>query len=378
MVFALRLAAILLGVFLFTFVAAAAEIEAFEIPGIDVKFIGIKGDIEDGDSQRFSGIISGLDKATVVLESPGGLVKEALQIGASIRLGNLSTMVAADRECFSACGLIWLSGARRYMSQSSKIGFHAAFRDEGGVARESGMANAEIGSFLTHLGLRIEAIRFFTAAGPNEVLLLTPERARALGIDVYELEGRNVRTPTENPSVDVYAVRFVSYSAMQGRCSPFFQPDMGEVTAGVRRAFDAGNQLVSSEQWIKIWTPLLEVLKSKINERGALLLCIETEALLRNQGQSTGINGPSFDCSLSHSDTETALCADSDLMAKDRAMNAVYLWVKVNVETGIRKKILADQRMWLRLRNGCGRDVLCLNRRYDERLAQMFMFDIPS
>ncbi|KUL92579.1 hypothetical protein DK26_28330, partial [Bosea sp. WAO] len=60
-------------------------------------------------------------------------------------------------------GEIVAAGARRYMFKTSRIGFHAAYRTRNGQAQESGMGNAEIGSFLTHLGLRIEAIRYFTA-----------------------------------------------------------------------------------------------------------------------------------------------------------------------------------------------------------------------
>jgi hypothetical protein len=136
-------------------VAQAAEMEKIDLPEIDVPLISLRGPIERGDGDKFSNLASGLPRASVILRSPGRLLKEALQIGATIRMSGFSTMVAADQECFSACGLIWVSGVRRYMSDSSLIGFHAAYREENGEYRESGVANAEIGSYLTHLGLRI-------------------------------------------------------------------------------------------------------------------------------------------------------------------------------------------------------------------------------
>lgn len=110
---------------------------------------------------------------------------EALRIGATIRRNNFATMVAADGECYSACGLVWLASERRYMAPSSQIGFHAAYRQVGDYLEESGEANAQIGSYLTHLGLRVEAIRFFTQSGPHEMELLTPSRARVLGVELY-------------------------------------------------------------------------------------------------------------------------------------------------------------------------------------------------
>ncbi|MFP3702229.1 hypothetical protein SB758_42815, partial [Burkholderia sp. SIMBA_013] len=77
--------------------------------------------------------------------------------------------------------------------------------EENGEYRESGVANAEIGSYLTHLGLRIESMRYFTIAGPNDFLLLTPEKARALGIETYKVDGANITTPSAAPTVDIYA-----------------------------------------------------------------------------------------------------------------------------------------------------------------------------
>ena len=127
---------------------------------------------------------------TVTLESPGGIVKDALEIGAEIRIRNYATMVSADAGCYSACALIWVAGARRYMDPTSKIGFHAVYREEAGELRESGMGNAEVGSFMTHLGLRVKAIRYFTFAGPKDFLLLSPDMARNDAEAICEAIGR--------------------------------------------------------------------------------------------------------------------------------------------------------------------------------------------
>lgn len=99
---------------------SAAEIELLDLPG-EVDLVSIKGEISEGDSDRFYDLVKERERVTVVLQSPGGLVKEALQIGAEIRMKNFATMVASDGECFSACGLIWVSGARRYMSPTSRL-----------------------------------------------------------------------------------------------------------------------------------------------------------------------------------------------------------------------------------------------------------------
>lgn len=358
--------------------ANAAEIEKFDLPGIAVPFVSIRGPIEAGDGEKFETVVRGLSRASVILQSPGGLMKEALHIGATIRMEGFATMVPADKECFSACGLIWVSGVRRYMSDTSLIGFHAAYREENGEYRESGVANAEIGSYLTHLGLRIEAIRYFTIAGPNDFLLLTPEKARALGIETYKVDGANITTPSAAPTVDIYADRFVSYSLLQSRCAPFLQPDLAAVKRAHEAAFAEGNRLVGSDKWVELWTPLLDQVKSGLNKKGALLLCIETEAQLRQQGQDTGVNGPSFSCAAAATPTELSLCRQPELWAKDRAMNSIYMWVRHNVEKSVRKRLLEVQRSWLKDRNDCGGDAECLNAVYDQRLNELKAIDLPS
>jgi hypothetical protein len=85
--------------------AMAAEIELIDLPG-EVHFVTIKGEISEGDSDWFYEVIQNQLKITVFPESPGGLIKQAPQIGAEIRSRNFATLVAAGDECFSACGLI--------------------------------------------------------------------------------------------------------------------------------------------------------------------------------------------------------------------------------------------------------------------------------
>lgn len=358
--------------------ATAAEISVHKIPTENFDFVSVRGEITAGDGDRFFEAVNSLERATVILESPGGLLREALQMGAEIRIRNFATMVLPDAECYSACGLIWVSGARRYMSPTSEIGFHAAFSAENGEYRESGVANAEIGSFLTHLGLRIEAIRFFTIAGPNEFLLLTPERARALGIDVYEQNGVEVTTPDQNPVVDVYVDRFVTFVFLQSRCIVFFQPRSSVLESGSRTAFEKGNELVDGEQWVNLMTQRLDRLKQDINSKGALLNCIDVEAGLRGQGLSTGIDGPSFSCAEAASSTERAICADENLWAKDLALSSIYFYIRKDSDVVTRTRLLAIQREWLGIRNICGESTNCLNEAYDQRLRDLREIDIPS
>src|SRR5262245_16313159 len=94
----------------------------------DIKPIGqaisIVGEIGPNDFEQFKLKASPLvGKRMVALNSPGGNVFAALQIGEFIRLRGWLTFVFG--ECDSACALIWLAGTPRMMMSNAKVGFHA-------------------------------------------------------------------------------------------------------------------------------------------------------------------------------------------------------------------------------------------------------------
>lgn len=151
--------------------AGAATINYAALDGLNT--ITVAGTITDGDAERFEEVAAAITgQALVVLSSPGGLVKDGLIIGIAIRRHGYATGVPDSAVCSSICGLMWLAGEPRYISPSSKVGFHAAFRVDDG--RESGQANALIGAYLSKLGLSYDAIAYMTDAPPDEMRWLTP------------------------------------------------------------------------------------------------------------------------------------------------------------------------------------------------------------
>lgn len=353
--------------------ASAAEMKLYEIDKIAV--VEMTGEIVEGDGDRFVKLVDSHDQLSVVLQSSGGLVSEALQIGAEIRLRNFTTMVITEAKCYSACALIWIAGAKRVMATNAEIGFHAAYREENGEYRESGVANAEIGSYLTHLGLNIEAIRFFTTAGPDQFLLLTPERAKALAIDVTEIPvGKTARAAPAEKNVD--AEKVVLYSVLRARCMGLFVLDTTVIERAQADLIAAGQKAIGEEAWTKAWAPLLEVARDRIIAEGPLPVCLDAEAHLRGLGQPTGIDGPSFMCSNATTATEKTVCAEPDLWPRDRAMNAIYFYVVNYADAGVRKSLLDYQRNWLKQRNACAGDADCIRRVYDDQLDAVHDIDV--
>jgi hypothetical protein len=74
----------------------------------------LTGPIRWGDSVVFfAAVNSDCNIRTVVLDSYGGLVDEAIEIGRIIRERHLDTAVPPSSSCVSACVLVWAAGQRR-------------------------------------------------------------------------------------------------------------------------------------------------------------------------------------------------------------------------------------------------------------------------
>ena len=158
--------------------ANAATIEYKVIERLNV--ITVVGRIDRGDEYRFGSVASTIDgTALVILNSPGGVVVDGLDIGLMIHRNGYFTAVPEDTVCASVCGLIWLAGSKRGVAPSSKIGFHAAYGPNG---EETGSGNALVGGYLKELGFSYGAIAYLTSAPPDDMQWLTPEIATKFGI----------------------------------------------------------------------------------------------------------------------------------------------------------------------------------------------------
>jgi hypothetical protein len=171
--------------------AKAANIEIIDV-GNSLPLISITGEIIAGDARIFTEKTKQLKRGLVVLSSPGGITRDALDIGSQIRLREFSTTV--DDVCASACGLIWLSGTHLYLNNGAKLGFHAAYNAVGDENNESGVANAEIGAYLTYLGYSLAVVQFVTLAPPNEIRWLSRNDAERLGIKLQPAPPVDVST----------------------------------------------------------------------------------------------------------------------------------------------------------------------------------------
>lgn len=145
--------------------------------------ITISGEITSGDDKVFRQIAAEHSEAIVVLDSSGGMIAPALDIGRTIRLRGYRTAVLETARCASACALMWLAGSSRVIFEGGEVGFHASYLDSKGKKLETGLGNALVGHYLSQLGFSERVVIFATLAPPDKILWLNNETASSSGID---------------------------------------------------------------------------------------------------------------------------------------------------------------------------------------------------
>lgn len=350
--------------------ASAADIQITHGDANAPSFIDITGPIESGDANRFYELSQSTEKAFVFLQSPGGIVDEGLSIAAEIRLRGFTTFVAPRNECYSICAVIWVSGSHRVMDSTSQIGVHAAYKakamDNGTpVASESGVANADIGSFLTHLGLSRETIRYFTTAGPNDILPITPRIAQRLNIDTTVTDGNQIHLPQERPTPRRLAFQSATYVAMSGDCAKLLGLDAEFLLEQGGQRLRLGHELFGGELFASLVPEISSSVNSRKSNSALKDWCTTAATGLHYEGMSIGINGPSYDCTKAATSAERAICGSFELWLEDRALGNIYSVLR-NASSGSEStKLVQKQRSWMRQRDRCGNDVDCILDRYD-------------
>jgi len=162
----------------------AAEITLVRGVKGESNVIKIKGEIKTGDDEKFRILALGSRRAIVQLDSNGGRLSPALEIGKMIRLRGFATAVQ-DANCSSSCAMMWLAGEPRYMNNFTSIGFHTPFLEGSDGERTSTPRHGAImGAYLTRLGFSEKVVLFVVTASAREIHWLDKGTADRLGIAV--------------------------------------------------------------------------------------------------------------------------------------------------------------------------------------------------
>lgn len=118
----------------------------------------------------------------ISLNSPGGIVDEAIMMGQIIREGEFSTRVDAGHFCASSCPLVLAGGVARTLDPDAVIGVHQIYSVEDASLRGPAQAmsdaqttTAQIGRYLDDMGIDPKLWFHALETPPRELYYLTAE-----------------------------------------------------------------------------------------------------------------------------------------------------------------------------------------------------------
>ena len=144
---------------------------------------------------------------TVVLNSPGGSVTDALAMGRLIRERKFATEVEAGKYCASSCPLVFAGGVERRAGDGATIGVHqvAALRsaangpprDEMSVAQN---ISARCQRYLADMGVSLQVWVHAMETPHDRLLVFKPDELKSLNMVTAGAAGAPVAGPSSPPA----------------------------------------------------------------------------------------------------------------------------------------------------------------------------------
>ena len=143
----------------------------------------LTGTIDEGAATR---VADWFDSAStppevVLLDSPGGSVRDAIAIGQAIRDAGADTFMEPGAICLSACPLILAGGVARSVSDGAAVGVHQSYFGHSTVlpmflaVEDIQRGQAEVMEHLIAMDVDPALMRHALATPPEAIYLLTPE-----------------------------------------------------------------------------------------------------------------------------------------------------------------------------------------------------------
>ncbi|MEM8656616.1 MAG: hypothetical protein AAGF22_00855 [Pseudomonadota bacterium] len=141
--------------------------------------VSLRGAIAPGDGARISSELRLSKPSVVTLDSVGGSVTDALEIGRSLRSLGVETQIIDEAVCFSACPYIFVGGTTRVVAETGRLGVHQhsvgsstilpAFL----VTQEIQSGQAEVLEHLDGMGIDLRIMGPVLATPADEIYILT-------------------------------------------------------------------------------------------------------------------------------------------------------------------------------------------------------------
>jgi len=143
--------------------------------------LGLEGVITPGSGQNFIDELAARGEYVkiIALNSPGGSIDDAMQIGRAIREHGYTTLVPAGHLCASSCPLVFAGGARRQAGPGAIFGVHQVFAATTGdesaaqALSDAQITTAEITRYLDLMGVSPDLWLHALETPPDKLFYLT-------------------------------------------------------------------------------------------------------------------------------------------------------------------------------------------------------------
>jgi hypothetical protein len=158
---------------------------AFSVEVVSPASIVLDGPIDERAAQRLREELAGREiaSATVILNSPGGLLVEGMALGHLIRELGYSTSVLPGGVCHSACVFALLGGVYRFAAPQSSIGVHRFSSSSAAADADTAqVVSAAVVNYIRHMGADVDLFDRMTRRGSGQLLVLGEKELRQLGV----------------------------------------------------------------------------------------------------------------------------------------------------------------------------------------------------
>ncbi|MGY9048517.1 hypothetical protein P775_03810 [Puniceibacterium antarcticum] len=149
----------------------------------------LEGGIEPGDASRIIAQIDAAEPAiqTLILQSPGGAVSDALDLGRHLRAQGLATRMLDGEYCYSACPYMLAGGATRDIATGASVGVHQHYFGQNTLlpafvaVEDIQRGQGEVMIYLQEMGIDPLVMQHALTTPSDEIYVLLPEELEQYG-----------------------------------------------------------------------------------------------------------------------------------------------------------------------------------------------------
>jgi len=166
------------------------------------------GTITPGISEAFAAEVAkrGDYITTVVLNSPGGSVADALAMGRLIREKNFATEIEPGKYCASSCPLVFAGGVERRVGDKAIIGVHqvAAIGSANGLPRDEMNVAQNISArcqrYLSDMGVNLQVWVHAMETPHDKLFVFKPDELKSLNLATTAAAAPSATAPRPTPA----------------------------------------------------------------------------------------------------------------------------------------------------------------------------------